>query len=103
MRQILRYFREHPWQRLAVSLSAALAAGAGIALVATPIVTALILLRRMGSEDPLVREDAVLRAMERARESPATVRRLDAALDTDSDLRFATIATVLTECSRTRW
>ena len=100
MRQILRYFREHPWQRLAVTLSAAAAVGLVAAMVAVPIITDLLLIRRMDSEDPAVRELAVIRAVHKGKKSEATVRRLDAALDTDSDTKFAALATALNQLGR---
>lgn len=96
MHQVLRYFRKHPWQRLVVTLSAAAVAGLAIALIAKPIATDLLLIHRMGSNDPAVRELAVIQAVTRGKESEATIRRLDCALDTaDNDTKFAALATAL--------
>ena len=63
-----------------VTLSAAAVAGLAIALVARPIVIDLLLIHRMGSDDPAVRELAINQALKRGRESKATVR-----LNTDSN------------------
>ncbi len=95
MHQLLRYFRQHPWQRLAVTLSAAAVAGLTIALIATPIVTDLLLIRRMGSDDAAVRELAIDQAVARGKKSEATVRRIDRALDTDNDAKFAALTAAL--------
>ena len=94
---MMRYFRKHPWQRLVVTLLAAAATGLAIALIASPIVVDLLLIRRMGSDDPAVRELAIIQAVKRGKESEATVRRLDSALDTNSDTRFAALATALNQ------
>ena len=102
MHQLLRYFRQHPWQRLAVTLPAAAALGLAVALIAKPIVTDMLLIRRMGSEDAVVRELAIIQAVIRGRESEATVRRLEGALDLDmdNDARFAALASALNQLGR---
>ncbi|MHC4564114.1 MAG: HEAT repeat domain-containing protein, partial [Planctomycetota bacterium] len=70
------------------------------ALVAAPIATDRLLIRRRDSEDPPVRELAVIHAVERGRDSDATVWWLDRALDTDSDTKFAALATALNQLGR---
>jgi len=95
MRSVLLYFRRHPWQRRAVTGSLAVILGAAIGMAAYPYVRDRRLLRDLGSEDPAVRYAATVKIRGIAASSEMTLGRLESALATESDVRFAAIAAVL--------
>ena len=90
-----RYFREHPWQRRALTASAALLLGLVAAVLLAPDLTDYWLIHRLGDSRASVRERAIQQAAGAAGRSQRTVRHLNEALDTDSDTRFAAIVTAL--------
>jgi len=91
----IRYFREHRWQRRAITGLLAFVAGTLLALLLYPVVRDYRLIKKMGSEDDAVRTAAILRAVSLARASKATLQRLNDALATRNDTQFAAIAAAL--------
>ena len=73
----------------------ALALGAMAAILALPHVRDYLLLRDLGSTDPGVRSGAISRAVDRAKQYPRTLRRLEEALDDADDAQFTSIVAVL--------
>ena len=102
MRSVLLYFRGHPWQRRAATGSLALIVGAAIALAVFPSLRDRRLLRDLGSDDPAVRYAATIEIRGLAASSDAMLRRLENALATESDVRFAAISGVLESLDRFR-
>jgi len=95
MSALVKYLREHPWQRRALTVSMSLAA-AGVALVVlTPHVIDWVLLHNLGSADAPTRARAVAWGVKLAAGSPRTLRRLNDALWTDSDVKFVAVVEVL--------
>jgi len=95
LRSILRYLRIHPWQRRAVSFGAAVIIGAIVAMVAYPRLSDYLLLRSLGSKDPAVRYRAIEAGVAAAKAPGRTREFLEAHLETESDVQFGAIATVL--------
>ena len=100
MRVFLAYFRAHPWQRRALTGLLAAIVGFGVALLMLPWVEDLQLIAALGSGDADRRTRAVALAAMRARDRPAFLRRLEAALDSPDDARFAAAAEVLERIKR---
>ena len=78
-----------------LTASLAIMVGALGGILAYPYVRDQLLLRDLGSENLGTRYRAILEARQIAAASPATVRRLEAALDAANDTKFAAIASVL--------
>jgi len=100
MGTVSRYFREHPWQRRAVTSSATLLIGLMTAILLYPHLMDYWLVHRLGDARASVRERAILQAIAAAENSQRTRNRLSNALDTESDTRFVAIATVLNSLNR---
>jgi hypothetical protein len=111
MAGILSYLRTHRWQRRALTASFALVVGVATALVLYPVVEDWLLIADLGDADPKVRIPAIDRAIVGATRSAATLRRIEARLDTDDDVQFDAIVTVLerlgsstpTRATRSTW
>lgn len=73
----------------------ALGIGALVAILTYPYIRDQLVIRELGDENPNVRINAIFRARNLARASEATVSRLNDALDTNNDVQFAAIASVL--------
>ncbi len=100
MGAFLRYLRDHPWQRRALTGSLAVLVGLLTALLVTPVARDWLLLRDLASDNPRVRARAIQRAAQRAAESPATLARLKQALDTPDEQLFHAVAGALTALGR---
>jgi len=100
MRAFLRYFREHPWQRRAVTLSLAGILGVAAAWVAVPILRNREVIRMLGSDDAARRREGIERAIRRARRHPAMIDALEDRLDASNDARFSAIMEVLRRLGR---
>jgi len=94
------YFRKHRWQRRMITSLAALIAGLGAAVAAWPHVREYTIIYRLGSDDPAVRQHATARAISLARVSDRMAGRLDRALATDNDVKFAAICRILQRVGR---
>lgn len=95
MAGLLRYFRQHPWQRRSLTLLLALAGGLAVAYVAYPIIDQHLVIRALGSADPAERTAALNRAIVLASRDPGFVRRLEDALDSPDDRTFRGVVTAL--------
>lgn len=95
MGRIIGYFRAHKVQGWLLTALVGVVLGVVAALLAYPHVVDYMLIRDLGSRNPAVREDAINRAHVAAKRTPRTLRKLNAALDTDDDVQFAAIATAL--------
>ena len=91
----MSYLHTHPWQRRLLTGSMALVLGALAAVLLYPRIRDYRVIRDLGSQDPDVRSGAIRRAVAIGRSSRATVGRLQEALDTPDDRKFAAIVTVL--------
>ena len=100
MRAFLRYFREHPWQRRAVTLSVAGILGVLAAWVALPIVRRHEILRMLGSEDFARRREGIERATPYALRHPELIEVLEDHLDASDDRRFSAMMEVLGRLGR---
>ena len=100
MRVLLAYFRANPWQRRALTVLLAAIVGFGVALLMLPWVEDLRLIAALGSGDADRRAGAVALAAMRAGDRPAFLRRLEAALDSPDDARFAAAAEALGRIKR---
>ena len=89
------HLRTHAWQRRLLTGSLALLLGAALAVLALPHVQDYLLLRDLASPSAAVRGRAISRTVQRAAESPRTLRRLEAALERADDTQFAAIVSVL--------
>ena len=94
------YFRRHRWQRRLLTGMLAVTVGAVAALLGYPAVRDYRLIHRLGSPDPAVREQAIAEAIALGAEREETRRRLESALDTADDRRFAAVAGVLSRLGR---
>jgi len=95
MGALLRYFRDHPSQRRALTASLAVAIGGLVALLMFPYVRDRLLIRDLSSDDAAVRDQAMMQLTNLAREYDDTRARLVDALDTDDDLQFRAVASIL--------
>lgn len=95
MRVLLKYFRQHPWQRRALTASVAALLGVLGAWVAWPTFRDLHVAALLGSHDPLRRQRGIVRAVELGKDRPALVERLAGRLDSAGDMEFSAIAEVL--------
>ena len=95
MGAFLGYFREHRWQRRALTASLSLAIGGLAALLMFSTVRDHLLIRDLSSDDQAVRDQAMMQLTNLAREYDDTRGRLVDALDTDDDLRFRSAASIL--------
>jgi len=95
MGTLVRYFRQHRWQRRAVTFLIAVVAGAAVAMFLWPTIGEYLILRQLGSASPGARDRAIRQAVVMAQRSPSFVGRLDEALDTDDDVKFASLVAVL--------
>jgi len=95
MRAIFRYFRQHRWQRRAMTGLLAVAVGAAAAILLYPTVRDRLLIRDLTSDSFATRDRAAKQLRFLAARRPETLARLNRALSTDSDRRFAAIAAVL--------
>ena len=95
MGAMLRYFRDHPWQRRVTTLCLAGILGLLAAAVVAPHVRNQRLIRALTDSDVQRREAAIWRAQELARRSPRFRLALNEALDTPDDTRFDAIAGAL--------
>ncbi|HDZ44476.1 MAG TPA: hypothetical protein ENH80_11100, partial [Phycisphaerae bacterium] len=82
MNQFLSYFRQHPWQRRALTFLVSLVIALVAAVTLWPVIDDHLLIRRLGDESDWLRERAVREAATQIRQSPATLRRLQRALRT---------------------
>ncbi len=95
MAGIRSYFRAHRWQRRLLTAALALLLGALAAVLAGGYVLDTLLLCDLDSPRPSVRAKAIGRAVARASDRPATLRRLNEALDDASDRQFVAIVSAL--------
>ncbi|HDZ22206.1 hypothetical protein LCGC14_0868240 [marine sediment metagenome] len=99
MNQFLSYFRQHPWQRRALTFLVSLVIALVAAVTLWPVIDDHLLIRRLGDESDWLRERAVREAATQIRQSPATLRRLQRALRTTDDRRFYGVASALNRVS----
>ena len=100
MGRLLDYFRRHKLQGWLLTALVGLVLGVLAALLVYPHVHDYLLIRDLGSRDPAVRERAINRAEVAARVTPRTLRKLNAALDSDDDIQFAAVATALNRAGK---
>ncbi|MHC4716146.1 MAG: hypothetical protein ACYS5V_04195, partial [Planctomycetota bacterium] len=100
MRVLLRYFREHPWQRRAVTLSLTAILGAAAACVALPIIQDRRILALLGSDNPARRHRGIVRAEHAVKKRPRLIELLEENLDASDDSRFSAIMEVLIRAGR---
>ncbi len=100
MGELIRYFREHPWQRRLFTSSVALTLGALLGLMLYPRVQTHLLLRDLVSHDANVQSAAFRRAVLEAHRSPDALRRLEGAMDGADDATFTAIVRVLRRLGR---
>ncbi len=95
MRAVLRYLKQHPWQRRAVTACVAAIAGVALAWVAWPTYRDWQILKLLSSAEASQRQRGIDWAVEVARREPQFARRLAGRLASEGDLKFAGIAEVL--------
>jgi len=95
MRALIRFFRKHPWQGWLVTGSLGLIIALAVAIPVAPWAIDTILIRQLCGDNPATSDGALLRLVLRGKDSEDTVRRLEAALETDDDARFDRIAQAL--------
>lgn len=95
MSAIVTYFRQHRWQRRLLTVLLALVIGGATATLALPWYIDTTIIRDMGSADRKTRVVAAYHALARARQRPAMVRRMAAALPEASDTHFQVLVGVL--------
>ena len=95
MNPFFSYFRQHPWQRRALTFLVSLVIALAAAITLWPVIDDHLLIRRLGDESDPRREQAIREAAAQIRKSPATRRRLQRALRTTDDRRFYGIASAL--------
>jgi len=100
MGAFLRYFRDHPWQRRALTASVAIIIGGLTALLMFPYVRDQLLIRDLSGDDQDARDEAMGYLTNLAREFPDTLARLNDALDTDDDLQFRMVAAILRKLNK---
>jgi hypothetical protein len=100
MPALITYFRTHPWQRRLFTVSLAIMLGAAAAVLCLPRFRDAMIIRDMDSPDAKVRTRAVMRAVTQAGEDPATVGRLESALDGASDRQFKALVRALQTLGR---
>jgi len=105
MSVVARYFRQHRWQRRAVTASLAAICGVLAAWVALPMVRDRQLAKMLGSPEPGARQRGIAWGRQVAPRRPQLVALLERQLDAADDLKFAAIAEVLTRVGRfnARW
>ena len=89
------YFRQHPWQRRLVTVLLALVLGALAAVLALPWYIDTTLIGKMDSPNADQRDFAVLQAVKRAKDHPAIIDRMAAALPGSSDRQFEALVRAL--------
>lgn len=97
---VIRYFRQHPWQRRMVTATLALVVGGGAGVLGYPHVRDWLLIRDLADENGEVRMQAIARAAALAERSPRFYRRLESKLTTENDTQFAAIVTVLRDLEK---
>jgi len=100
MRQVLRYFRDHPWQCRAVTGSLAAILGVAAAWAALPVLRDRKIISLLASESAFDRERGVIWAVEVGSRRPRLVRLLEARLRQAGDEEFAAIAEALIRMGR---
>ncbi len=100
MRAVLHYFRQHPWQRRAITLSLAAISGVGAAWLVWPVLRDRQILGLLGSPDATQRHRGILWAQRVAPKRPELLRLLEGKLDEADDRQFAAIAEVLIQAGR---
>ena len=97
MRALIRFFRKHPWQGWLVTGSLGLIIALAVAIPVAPWAIDTVLIRQLCGGDPTTSDGALLRLVLRGKDCDHTVRRLEAALETDDDARFDRVAQALSE------
>ncbi|MCD4699023.1 MAG: hypothetical protein K8R91_00410 [Phycisphaerae bacterium] len=102
MGAILSYFRQHRWQRRAVTGMAAAILGVVSAWVAMPIVRDLQIIDMLGAEDPLQRRHGITLAISDAPHRPELIKRIESRLDSAGDVQFSAMVDVLNRMGKFR-
>ncbi len=100
MRTVLRYFRQHPWQRRALTLSMATILGVGAACLVLPVVRDMQILAMLSSEDPFQRQRGIDRAVDVGARRGQLIERIEQRLDSAGDLEFAAMVDVLSRLGK---
>ena len=95
MKVILRYFRQHPWQRRALTGSMAAILGVVLAWIIWPGVRDRNIINMLGSKDPQRRLKGIAQAVAVGRVCPELIERIEKKLDSADDLQFSAMVTVL--------
>jgi len=95
MRDVLVYFRQHPWQRRAILASLIVLLALLVTVLLAPMLIDAALIYRLGLPDDVAHMRAVQLLADRAQVRVATRRRLIDALATTNDRRFYGAAAVL--------
>jgi len=99
---LVRYFRQHPWQRRSLTASLAAIIGVSAAWVALPLIRDRQILNLLGADHPIDQQRGIAWAVRVAAADPRLVDRLERALPTAPDRLFAGIAEVLNRLGRFR-
>jgi len=100
MHAFLKYFRQHPWQRRALTVSLAAIVGVVGALALRPWMRDRKIVSLLGSADAAERSGGIRWAVRIAPGRPELVSRLEEALDSPNDLLFGGAAEVLNRLGR---
>ena len=99
---ILSYFRQHRWQRRAITSMAAAILGVVVAMVVMPIVRDLQIIDMLGAEDPLQRRRGITLAVSYASHRPELIERIESRLDSAGDVQFSAMVDVLNRLEKFR-
>lgn len=100
MARLISYMRQHSIQRRLLTTSLSLAVGLLAALLAYPYLSNSLLIGRLASRRPAVREAAIAAAARLAGSSPRLAARLGEALDSDDDVLFLAAARALCQAGK---
>jgi len=95
MKVIVRYFRQHPWQRRVVTGSMAVILGVILAWIIWPSVRDRSIIELLGSEDPNKRMRGIVQAVAVGKVCPELVQRIERKLDSADDVQFSAMVEVL--------
>jgi len=99
---LVRYFRQHPWQRRALTASLAAILGVSAAWVALPVIRDRQIFDLLAAEHPMDQQRGIAWALRVAADDPVWTDRLERALPTAPDRLFAGIVEVLNRLGRFR-